>query len=352
MKIGIVGCGYWGPNLIRNVLATQRCEQLFCYDAAAQALEKALLRFPSITPSPSLQTLIEDSDAIMIATPVKAHSAIARHALAAGKGVFVEKPLTSSYSEAAELLEFASQKKLPLMTGHTFLYSPAVRKIQKYVTEGVLGEIFSISSSRVNLGIHRQDVNVIWDLAPHDLSMLLFWLQESPIRISAIGRACVGRTIDVASLHLEFASGAIANIEVSWLAPNKLRRTVIVGSRRMVVYDDTQPNEKIKLYDSSASVLPAPSSFGEYQLTYRNGDLVSPCLENSEPLLDQTHAFLDWVEFGAEPENNAWVALQVVAAIEAACHSLTENGRLVEVKGTRLARQRASAALVASAQAD
>jgi predicted dehydrogenase len=185
-------------------------------------------------------------------------------------------------------------------------------------------------------------VNVIWDLAPHDLSMLLYWLQESPTRVAAIGRACVGHNIDVASLHLEFPSGAIANLEVSWLSPNKLRRTVLVGSEKMVVYDDTLPNEKIKLYDSSATLMNTPSSFGEYQLTYRNGDLLSPCLENTEPLLSQTHAFLDWIEYGLEPENNSWIALQVVAAIEAACHSLEENGRLVEVAGSKYAARPAT----------
>ncbi len=334
MKVGVVGCGYWGPNLVRNLLATHRCETIYCYDAAPKALQNLLGRFPSITPTVGLEDLLGLCDAVIIATPVKSHYAIAQQALLAGKGVFVEKPLTSSYAHAAELVEMAGRRQLALMTGHTFLYSPAVRKVQRYIVDGVLGEVFSLSSSRVNLGIHRQDVNVIWDLAPHDLSMLLYWLQESPSRVAAIGRACVGNTIDVASLHLEFPSGAIANIEVSWLAPNKLRRTVVVGSLKMVVYDDTQPNEKIKLYDSSASMMPAPASFGEYQLTYRNGDLVSPCLENIEPLLEQTHAFLDWVQYGIEAENNTWIALQVVAAVEAACRSLQENGRLVEVGGT------------------
>ncbi len=352
MKVGVVGCGYWGPNLVRNLVGTSRCETVSCYDASPKALQQVLGRFPSVTPVTSLEEMLTLCDAVMIATPVKSHYAIAKQALMAGKGVFVEKPLTSSYGEAAELVELALRRKLAIMTGHTFLYSPAVRKIQRYIADGTLGEVFSLSSQRVNLGIHRQDVNVIWDLAPHDLSMLLYWMRECPARISAVGRACVGRNIDFASLHLEFLSGAIGSIEVSWLAPNKLRRTVVVGSKKMVVYDDTLANEKIKLYDSGATMMPAPHSFGEYQLTYRNGDLVSPCLESTEPLLDQTHAFLDWVEYGVEAENNTWIALQVVAAVEAACRSLAENGQLVEVGGSKFANPGPRATKVKSTSID
>ncbi len=337
MKVGVVGCGYWGPNLVRNLIATHRCESVSCYDVSPKALHQLLGRFPSATPATSLDDMLGQVDAVMIATPVKSHYALAKRVLSAGKGVFVEKPLTASYAEAAELVELGKRQKLAVMTGHTFLYSPAVRKIQHYIADGTLGEVFSVSSQRVNLGIHRQDVNVIWDLAPHDLSMLLYWLRESPARVSALGRACVGRNIDFASLHLEFLSGVVACVEVNWLAPNKLRQTRIVGSNKMVVFDDTHPSEKIKLYDSGATIMPAPNSFGEYQLAYRNGDLISPCLESAEPLLEQTHAFLDWVEYGVEAEANTWIALQVVAAMEAACRSLVENGRLVEVRGSTFA---------------
>lgn len=331
MKVGVIGSGYWGPNLIRNLLATKRCDSLYCFDAAPQSLHKALTQFPTLVPTTSVDELLHSCNAVMIATPVKSHAAIARAALAAGVAVFVEKPLTTSVAEAVELVEAATRKNLPLMTGHTFLYSPAVRKIQQYISSGALGEIFAISSSRVNLGKHRQDVNVIWDLAPHDLSMLLCWMQEGPTRISAFGRTCHPRNTDIAYLHLEFPSGVIAHLEVGWLAPSKIRNTRVIGRRKMVVYDDTSADEKIKLYDSGASVVTNPSSFGEYQLTYRQGDILSPCLEATEPLLTQTHAFLDWVEHGIEPENNTWIALQVVAAIEAACRSLDENGRFIKV---------------------
>ena len=336
MKIGVIGCGYWGPNLLRNLFATGRCQTICGYDAAPQRLEKVLARAPYVVPCRSVDEMMDCCDAIMVATPVKSHYALARRAIEAGKAVFVEKPLTSSLREACELTRFAATRQMPLMVGHTFLYSPPVRKVRQYIADGTLGRIYSVSCSRVNLGIHRHDVNVIWDLAPHDLSMLLFWLQEAPVRVSAIGRACVGRNVDVASLHLEFASGIVATIEVSWLAPVKLRRTILVGSDKSVVYDDTSGNEKIKLCHSSANIAEAPSSFGEYQLSYRNGDLVCPYLESTEPLLAQTNAFLDWLEHGTEPVGHTWIALQVVAAAEAACRSLQQDGAPMEVKSSGL----------------
>lgn len=200
MNVGVIGYGYWGPNLVRNLFASGRCDSICCFDADQRALRKAVGQFPALIPTASLQETFELCDAVMIATPVKSHYAITHQALSAGKAVFVEKPLTSSFAEGVELTKLAARKNLALMTGHTFLFSPAVRKIRQYVLNGALGEVFSLSSSRVNLGIHRHDVNVIWDLAPHDLSMLLYWLQESPTRVSAMGRACIGRNIDVASL--------------------------------------------------------------------------------------------------------------------------------------------------------
>ncbi|HEY3929830.1 MAG TPA: Gfo/Idh/MocA family oxidoreductase [Candidatus Koribacter sp.] len=335
MRVGVLGCGYWGPNLVRNLFATGRCSTIECFDASPKAMAKVLGQFGGVVPATNVEALIEECDAVVVATPVKSHHALAREALRAGKAVFVEKPLTASVAESLDLVELATRKHVPLMTGHTFLYSPAVRKIRQYIEDGTLGDIHYLTSSRENLGTHRADVNVLWDLAPHDLSMLLYWLQEAPRRVAAFGRACVGRHIDFASLHLEFPSGTAATVGVSWLAPHKLRRMVVSGKQRMVIYDDTASNEKIKLCDSGASLVEAPASFGEYQLTYRNGDILSPRLETKEPLLAEMNAFLDWVEHGIEPEANVWIALQVVATLEAACRSLQENGRLVEVASSR-----------------
>lgn len=333
MKVGVIGCGYWGPNLLRNLFATGRCEEIFCFDASAATLQKTLSRHSYVHPATSVDEILEMCDAVMIATPVKSHYSLTRAALDAGRGVFVEKPLTASYVEAAELVRLAKKKQLPLMTGHTFLYSPAVRKIRSYIDSGMLGGMHWLRSERVNLGIHRQDVNVIWDLAPHDLSMFLYWMQECPRRVSAVGRRCLGNNMDVANLNMEFSSGAVASVLVSWLAPIKLRQTVIIGTEKTVVYDDTSTNEKIKLHDTGAKLEEAPASFGEYQLSYRTGDLLSPRLESTEPLFAQTEAFLNWVEQGLEPENNTWIALQVIACIEAACRSVQENGKMIEVAG-------------------
>lgn len=351
MKIGVIGCGYWGPNLVRNVLATRRCDEVLCYDADLAALKKLLERFPAVTPTTAVEELMQACDAVMIATPVKSHYPLVRQTLTAGKAVFVEKPLTSSYLRAKELIDLAARLRLPLMTGHTYLYSPAVHKIASYVSEGALGEVLTVSSSRKNLGIHRSDVNVMWDLAPHDLSILLYVLGEAPVRISAIGRACTTDTIDFASLTLEFRTGIIATLKESWVAPAKTRRTEIIGTRRMITYDDTSSNQKIKLYDCYASVVPSPTALTTPAVSYYNGKTVCPMLENTEPLFEQTHAFFDWVQYKVEAENNQRIALQVVACIEAACRSLQEDGRFIKVAGSDLGLRSAVTSLASDSLA-
>jgi predicted dehydrogenase len=333
VKIGIVGCGYWGPNLVRNALATQRCE-VFCYDADPTALTQLLERFSSVTPASGFEELLRLCDAVMIATPVKSHYALAHRALTVGTPVFVEKPLTSSFAQARELFDLAGRLRLPLMTGHTYLYSAAVRKIARYIAEDMLGNVLTVSSSRKNLGIHRSDVNVIWDLAPHDLSILLYALKEAPTRIAATGRACVGDVLDFASLTLQFPSGTVATLKESWLATAKVRRMEIIGTRRMLAYDDTSETQKIRLYDYQASVT-VPGA-GRSSVDYHTGEVLCPSIEVSEPLLEETHAFLDWVQYGIEPESNQRIALQVVACIEAACRSLQEDGRLIKVAGSSI----------------
>ncbi len=331
MKVGVVGCGYWGPNLIRNLIETNRCESISCYDPSPRAIQKVRCHYPSAEVANGLDELIAECDAVMIATPVSSHCQVAKAALDQGKGVFVEKPLAASSGECEQLIELAEQKNATLMVGHTFVYSPPVRKIREYCDRGQLGNLYFLSSYRVNLGIHRCDVDVLWDLAPHDLSMFLYWMQESPARVSAAGRACIGKLLDIGSLRLEFPSGAIANLEVSWLAPSKLRRTVVVGSKSMVLYDDTDV-DKVKLYDRGV-MQDAPNSFGEYQLTYRSGDIVSPNLDATEPLLTQTHHFLDCVETGARPATDGQLGLEIVRVLEAASRSLQNGGGMVDVEG-------------------
>lgn len=330
MNVGVVGCGYWGPNLVRAMVETNRCDQIFVCDRSKTALAKVVRRFPCVFPTERLDDMIDRCDAVVVATPVTTHHELAKMVLMRGKAVLVEKPLAMSSKEARELVELAAANDLTLMVGHTFVYSPPVRKVKEYILTGVVGRIYFLSSSRVNLGIHQKDINVVWDLAPHDLSILLYWLGENPCRVSAVGRACVGALPDVANIHYYFPSGILANLEISWLAPSKLRRTVVVGSRSMLIYDDTNATEKVKLYDKGVD-LRAPESFGEYQLTYRTGEVVAPNLDPTEPLLLEVNHFLDCVETGAQPETNGQMGLDVVLALEAASQSMRNDGRLVEV---------------------
>ena len=329
MNVGVIGSGYWGPNLVRNLVELQRIN-VYCFDTNPVAMARLARRYPSVTCSTSLKSLLANCDAVMIATPVLTHYSLVKEALQAGKDVFVEKPLSYSSADAIELIELAEERNRVLMVGHTFLYSPAVRKVREYLQDGVIGDLYFLSSSRVNLGIHRSDVDVIVDLAPHDLSVLLYLLDEFPTRVSASGRACVGRMLDMASLRLEFPSGVFANLEVSWLAPRKLRRMMLVGSKSMLVYDDTAV-DKIQLYDRGVA-LDSPSSFGEYQLTYRTGDTVSPNLDVTEPLLIQTKHFLECVELGQRPVSDGVMGLEVVRVLEAAECSAHSNGEFVPIE--------------------
>jgi predicted dehydrogenase len=312
------------------MVETNRCDQIFCCDRSKTALAKVVRRFPCVCPVERMDDMIDRCDAVVVATPVMTHYEIAKAILLRGKAVLVEKPLAISSTQARELMDLANANDATLMVGHTFVYSPPVRKVKEYIRTGILGDIYFLSSSRVNLGIHQKDINVLWDLAPHDLSILLYWLGENPCRVSAVGRACVGALPDVANIHYYFASGILANLEISWLAPSKLRRTVVVGSRSMLIYDDTNSTEKVKLYDKGVD-LKAPESFGEYQLTYRTGEIVAPNLDATEPLLLEANHFLDCVETGAQPETDGQMGLDVVLALEAASQSMRSDGQFVEI---------------------
>ncbi len=330
MNVGIVGCGYWGPNLVRNVVESKRTEKVYVFDKDVLSVRRLQARFPSLVAAESYEELLNNCEAVMIATPVLTHYALAKQALERKVGVFVEKPLCRSSLEAAQLINLADRQNVALMVGHTFVYSPAVRKVKSYIQDGTMGDLYFVSSSRVNLGKHRSDVDVIWDLAPHDLSMVMYWLNESPKSVAASGRACVGRMLDIASVQIDFASGVYVNLEVSWLAPRKLRRTVIVGKKSMVIYDDTA-NDKIQLHDRGVLLFP-PTSFGEHQLSYRTGDIISPNLDVSEPLLLQTNHFLDCVEQKRRPITDGVFGMEIVRILEACAHSLRRDGSSVAVE--------------------
>jgi len=328
VRTGIVGLGYWGPNLLRNLYANRRCEDLVICDSDGGRLNRMSERYPDLTATMDFTDLTSDPnlDAIVIATGVSSHYPLAKAAIMAGKHVFVEKPFAASTAEAEELVDLAQKQGVVTMVGHTFIYSPPVVKTKEIIDSGDLGTIHFITSSRVNLGLHQKDVSVIWDLAPHDFSMIFYWLGEEPSMVSAFGHAYVLNGIpDVAFIDLEFPGGAIANVQVSWLAPSKLRRTVIVGSRKMLVYDDTEPYEKIKIYDKGVEVI-EPESFGEYQLSYRTGDIISPKLDSFEPLASEMEEFLRCIETGSIPRTPGTNGLAVVRTLERADKSLMGAG--------------------------
>jgi predicted dehydrogenase len=327
LRVGVVGLGYWGPNLVRNLHEVADAEVAWICDARAEALEKIARRYPAVAITQTYDTLLadDDLDAIVIATPAATHHKLASAALRAGKHVFVEKPLASSAADALDLVEIAEVNGLVLMPGHTFVYSPPVTMIKDLIDSGELGEIYFVSTSRVNLGLHQPDVSVAWDLGPHDFSILRFWLDETPSHVTAISRGCILPGVpDVAFINLEFASGAIAHVELAWLAPSKLRRTTIVGSRKMVVYDDTS-GEPVRIFDNG--VIPRdPASFGEYRLTYRTGSIVSPHVDAAEPLFLELSDFCAAIRSGGQPRSSAELGVEVVRIIEAVDASLSAAG--------------------------
>jgi predicted dehydrogenase len=334
VRIAVVGLGYWGPNLVRNLQEVEGAEVAWICDSRRERLEPLTRRYPAVRHTLSYDDVLADPsvDAVAIATPVSTHFSLAAAALRAGKHVFVEKPLAASSTEAADLARLADDRGLVLMPGHTFLYSPPVTMIRDLITAGTLGDIFFISTSRVNLGLHQPDVSVAWDLAPHDFSILRFWLDESPTYVSALSRACiVPGTPDVAFINLEFLSGTIAHVELSWLAPSKLRRTAIVGSEKMVVYDDTS-NEPVRIFDSGV-LLKDPETFGEYRLSYRTGDIVSPPVQAVEPLWLEMADFCSAIRSSSTPRSSRELGFDVVRMIEAVESSLETNGSRVEVLG-------------------
>ena len=332
VRIAVVGLGYWGPNLVRNLHELPSADVVAVCDLEEDALGAMQRRYPAIATTTSIDDVLRDEsiEAVAIATPVSSHFPLARAALEAGKHVFVEKPLAASSVEGEQLVELAESQKLVLMPGHTFLYSPPVDTIRRLIGDGELGEIFFISTSRVNLGLHQPDVSVAWDLGPHDFSILQYWLREAPHSVSAVSRGCIlPDTPDVMFVNLEFPSQTIAHVELSWLAPSKLRRTTIVGSEKMVVYDDTS-NEPVRVFDSGV-VLPDPESFGEYRLTYRTGDIVSPHVGAAEPLSLEMQGFCSCIRSHQRPRSHAALGLDVVRIIEAVDRSLAQDGAKVRL---------------------
>jgi predicted dehydrogenase len=329
VRVAVAGLGYWGPQLVRNLYESPHAELVTVCDARPEPLAQIGRRYPGVAQTTEFAAVLADPDveAVVVATPISTHYPLARAALEAGKHTFVEKPLAGSLAEAEALTVLAREHGLVLMPGHTFLYSPPVQAIRELIMSGALGEIYFVSTSRVNLGLHQSDASVVWDLGPHDFSILSYWLEESPVAVTALSRGCVmPDTPDVAFIQLEYGSGVVANVELAWLAPSKLRRTTVVGSQKMVVYDDTSA-ESVRVFDSGVN-LPDPEGFGEYRLSYRTGDIVSPRIEVAEPLALELEDLCRAIRTGSTLRSTPQLGVEVVRVVEAAERSLAERSRV------------------------
>lgn len=334
VKVGVLGAGYWGPKLIRNFHEIPSADMAMVCDLRQDRLAHVRELYPAVRVTTDYQELLRsDVEAVAIATPIPTHHRLAREALLAGKHVLVEKPLTANSEEAEDLVNLAEKRGLSLMVGHTFEYNPAVEYLRRIIAAGELGRIYYINATRVNLGIFQPDINVVWDLAPHDVSILLFILGMLPVNVSARGAAYVRPKIhDVAYLTLHFPNEIMADIRVSWLDPCKIRRITVVGSKKMVVYDDVEPTEKIKIYDKGVDVPPYSDTLEEFHLSYRYGDITTPAIPNVEPLRVECEHFLHCVRTGERPRSDGRDGLEVVRILEAATRSLFNGGMRERVR--------------------
>lgn len=329
IKVGVVGCGYWGPNLIRNFRSLPECSLKLMCDISAERLRHMRSLYPEVKGVTDFHEMINGAglDAVVIATSVRYHHTMAKASLLAGKHTFIEKPMAASAAECEELVEIAKRKGLVLMVGHTFLYSPAVRKIKSIVDQGDIGEIRYISARRLNLGLFQKDINVAWDLAPHDLSIILHVMGEPPVSVNCRGSAHVTPGIeDVTSMTLSFAKDRSAIVHSSWLDPRKIREMTIVGSKRMIVYDDVAPLEKIRIFDARVERPPHYDTFGEFHYAYHYGDVYAPYIKQEEPLKTECQHFIECVRDGKTPLSNGEQGLELVRILEASSESLRNNG--------------------------
>jgi predicted dehydrogenase len=334
IQIAVIGCGYWGPNLIRNFSFLSDCNVHTVCDLKDDRLAHMKQLYPEVETSKEFEQAVQtpDIDAIVIATPVRFHFEMAKAVLQAGKHVFIEKPMASSVAECKELIKLAETQNLTIMLGHTFIYSPPVRRVKEIIDSGDIGEIQYISSRRLNLGLFQTDINVAWDLAPHDISIILYILGQLPDSVNCQGKAHVNPKIeDVTNMTLNFANGGFATIQSSWLDPNKVREMTFVGSKRMLVYDDLQPMEKIKIYDKRVETPPHYDTFAEFHYSYHYGDMYAPYIKQYEPLRMECQEFLNSIKTGLKPETGSTEGLQVIQILEAASKSLKNDGALVKI---------------------
>ena len=334
INVGVVGYGYWGPNLVRNLFEVADTKVVAVSDMREDRLKQVSNRYPSVEVTPDFQRLLENPEihAIAIATPVSTHYDLALQALQHGKHVMVEKPMTSTSAQALRLIDEAARHNLTLLVDHTFVYTSAVRKIKEIVASGKLGDILYYDSTRINLGLFQRDVDVIWDLAVHDLAIMDYILPETPCAVAATGINHVfGGTENLAYLTMFFKENMIAHLNVNWLSPVKVRRTLIGGSKQMIVYDDMEPSEKVKVYDKGITLNSTTDSLYKALVGYRSGDMFAPQLDVSEALKVEIQHFADCIRTGHEPITGGQAGLRVVRVLENASLSMKQRGKLVDL---------------------
>jgi len=334
LRVAVVGCGYWGPNLLRNLNSLPDCSVKYACDPSAERLAHMKRLYPNVEMTSQFETILDDGDvdATVISTPVRAHFDLAKKSLQAGKHTFVEKPMASSVSECRELIQLAQDRRLTLMVGHTFVYSSPVQKIKEILDAGKLGKFLYVSARRLNLGLFQRDINVAWDLAPHDISVMLYLLREQPVSVGCHGKSHVNPDIeDVTTMTIDFDHDGFGIIHSSWLDPNKVREMTFVGSKRMLVYDDLSSSEKIKIYDKRVEVPPYYDTFGEFRYSYHYGDMHVPYFVEVEPLKVECQHFLTCIQTGKKPRSSGLEGLKVVQVLEAASASLQNGGAKVGI---------------------
>jgi predicted dehydrogenase len=335
INVGVIGYGYWGPNLVRNFMAAPGSLVTRVCDLRDERLAPLRKVYSGVRTCNEPNDLINDPaiDAVVIATPVSSHFELALDALRAGKHVLVEKPLATKSEHARQLIDEAAQRKLVLLVDHTFVYTDAVRKMRELIATGALGDIYYYDAVRVNLGLFQHDVSVVWDLAIHDLSIMDYVLPEKPVAISATGISHIpGQPENVAYITLFFAGAQIAHVHVNWLTPVKVRHTLIGGSEKMILYDDLEPSDKLKVYDKGINVTPRQEDVYKMLVSYRSGDMYAPRLDNTEALQTEALHFIDCVEHGHQPDTDGAAGLRMVSMIEAAETSLRDRGRLIDLQ--------------------
>jgi predicted dehydrogenase len=333
IKVGVIGCGYWGPNLIRNFVEIPFSDVIIVSDLKEDRLSNIAARYPKVKVTKNYKDLFDqDLDAVVIATPPVTHYPLAKECLEHGLNVLVEKPITVKSEYAEELIELAAENDLVLMVGHTFEYNGAVHTLKHLIDNDELGQIYYVDTARLNLGLFQRDLNVLWDLAPHDISILMHILGRHPVSVSAHGMPCVFEGIhDVVYIDMIFPDNILAHIHVSWLDPCKVRRTTVVGSKKMVVYNDIENSEKIKIFDKGIDKPPYTDSYADFQFSYHNGDVLIPNIRLSEPLRQECQHFLECIQNRCEPLSGGQNGLDVVKVLEAAQLSLNKNGSYQEV---------------------